>query len=79
LGVPGEFEKLHALIHVRLVGALVPFDLAEAAILLLAPLGRHFLEEGHEPEMFVVVDVQRFGVDDFEQRVIVLRAQPGEG
>ena len=29
----------------RLVGLLVPFDLSQAAILSLAPLVRHFLEE----------------------------------
>src|SRR6478735_6755330 len=38
LGVARQFEKLHALVHVGVVGLLVLFDLALAAILLLAPL-----------------------------------------
>ena len=45
LGVPRQFEKLHALVHVGLVGVLVPFNLAQAAVLLVAPLVRHALEE----------------------------------
>jgi hypothetical protein len=39
--VPGEFEKLHALVHVGATGRLQRFDFPEAAVLLLAPLVRH--------------------------------------
>jgi hypothetical protein len=37
LGVPREFENLDTLIHVGLLGGLVPLNLAQAAVLLLAP------------------------------------------
>jgi hypothetical protein len=45
LGVAREFENLDALVHVRLLGGLVPCDLAQASVLLLAPLSRHLVEE----------------------------------
>ncbi|MGA7385005.1 MAG: hypothetical protein WBW81_10085 [Methylocella sp.] len=45
MGVPRQFENLHAFVHVGLVGILVTVDLALAAMLLLAPLSRHLVEE----------------------------------
>ena len=45
LGAPREFENLDALIHVGLLGGLVPLNFAQAAVLLFAPLGRHLVEE----------------------------------
>ena len=61
MGVARQFEKLNALVHVGFVGVLVPLDLALAAILLLAPLVRHFLEEGRVDEPVELVDIH--GVD----------------
>jgi hypothetical protein len=37
LGIPGEFENLHAFVHVGDFGALMSVDFALAAFLLLAP------------------------------------------
>jgi hypothetical protein len=45
LGVPSEFEKRDTHVQVGLLGGLVPRDLAQAAVLLLAPLGGHLVEE----------------------------------
>ena len=45
MGVSREFEKLHALVHVGVVGILVPFDFTQAVFLLGAPLLRHLFEE----------------------------------
>jgi hypothetical protein len=57
LGVPREFENLHALVHVGLLGGFVPLDLTQAAVLLLAPLGGHLVKEGgvHTPVKLVEI------------------------
>jgi hypothetical protein len=57
LGVPRQFQKLNALVQVGFIGVLVPVDLALAAVLLLAPLVRHFIEEGRIYEAVELVDI----------------------
>ena len=46
-----------AFFQIGFVGVAVPFDLALAAILLLAPLVRHFLEEGRIDQPVELVDI----------------------
>src|SRR6516165_10002713 len=60
-GHSARVREADALLHVGLVGALVPFDLPQAAVLLIAPLGRHFLEEGGVDDAVELVDIH--GVD----------------
>jgi hypothetical protein len=43
-------SKLDALVQIRLIGRSQALDLAQTAVLLLAPLVRHFLEEGRIDE-----------------------------
>ena len=57
--VSGEIEKRSALVLVGLVRIWAPFDLALAAVLLFAPLARHFLEEGCVHESVELIDAQR--------------------
>jgi len=57
LGVPGKVEKRDTLVLVGFVGVLVPFNLAQAAVLLLVPLVRHFLEEGRINEAVKLVNI----------------------
>jgi hypothetical protein len=59
LGVARKFENLHTLVHVGLLGGLMPVDLALAAILLLTPLVRHFVEEHCVDEAVKLVDIHR--------------------
>ena len=68
MGVPRQFENLHALVHVGLLGRLVPFDLALAAVLLLAPFGRHLVEEVAVDAPVELVDVH--GVDAVAEPVV---------
>jgi hypothetical protein len=57
LRVSGEFEKLHAFVQVGAIGRLQPFDLAQAAILFLAPLVRHALEERRIDQPLELIDI----------------------
>jgi hypothetical protein len=57
LGVPRQFQKLNALVQVGFIGVLVPVNLALAAVLLVAALVRHFIEEGRIYEAVELVDI----------------------
>jgi hypothetical protein len=55
-----EFENLHALVHVGLVGFLMSVDLALAALLLGALLDRHLIiEEGGVHAAVELIHVHR--------------------
>ena len=62
--IPREFEKPHAFLKVRLIGGLVPFDFAQATILLGTPLSRHPIEKGaiHLPIELIDIHGVRAGL-----------------
>ena len=57
LGIPRKFENPDALVHVGLVGFLVPINLTLAPSLLGASFGCHLVKEGsvHAPVELVHV------------------------
>ena len=57
LGVARQFENLHTLIHVGLLGGLVALDFPQAAVLFLASPVRHSLEEGSFDQPIELVDI----------------------
>ena len=73
LGVLGKFEKLDALVHVRLLGILVPFDVVQAAILFLAPFSGHLVEKDRVHPSVELINIHRL---DPLTETLVLRLKP---
>jgi hypothetical protein len=76
LGVSRQFENLDALVHVGLIGFLVPVDLTLAPCLLGAPFGRHLVEEGSVNAPVELVHVHRI---EPALQPVVFRPEPGDG
>ena len=73
LGVLRQFDKAHTIFEVRLVCALVEFDVAKALILLGSPISGHIFEEGGIDSAVELIDVG--GVNAILEPV-VFGAQP---
>jgi hypothetical protein len=59
VNVPCEVEERGSFAEIGFVGIPVPVDLALAARLLLAPLVRHFFEEGRVHKSVELIDIHR--------------------
>ncbi len=73
LGVAGEFENLHALVHVGLLGLLVAVNVALAARLFLTPMPGHLVVKIAADLPVKLVDVHCL---DAGLEAIVFRAEP---